>query len=62
MEFSKRDDSVEVIDGPFELNSEAFLLCPPFNISSRNPNNKWMVDAQGKDAAKQEINRVQAFN
>ena len=32
-----------------DLNVSAFLLCPPFNLSSDNPNNIWMKEMDPKD-------------
>ncbi len=54
------DRSVERDHNAFTINSGSFLVCPPFNISAKNPNNKWMVDAQEKEPVV--IDSKKAFN
>ena len=44
------------IETPSDISLNSFLLSPPFNISSKNPNNVWMTDKH------EEIDRGLALN
>lgn len=59
-EIVKEEDFMETA---FELNTGAFLLCPPFNMSAKEPNNIWMKElAEKGDIEKSEIDRRLAYN